>query len=293
MPIKPIATLKTYFETGDQPTEAQFEDLIDSFIHQQTGLVVTGKTIVSGVVTITFSDASTLVFDVSNNTSEPISFITGLQAALDNKVDKVAGKELSENDFTNTLKTKLDGLANYVPPTNEPISFITGLQAALDLKANDSDVVKSVNSINPDGNGNVVINIPPAGITPTFENFTPTLVDKGGGATYTFTVSKARIYQVGKLTFINIYLTDIETTGTPTGGLAIQSIPKSPEYNTGCIVNQFKGGDVNYYSISGEILGSEIKLVYQSTLDPDFTNFISAVTITSGWLSVSAVFEEN
>jgi len=32
-------------------------------------------------------------------------------SAISNKVDKVAGKGLSENDFTNTLKSKLDGIA--------------------------------------------------------------------------------------------------------------------------------------------------------------------------------------
>ena len=33
-----------------------------------------------------------------------------VKTALDGKVDKVTGKGLSENDFTNTLKTKLDGI---------------------------------------------------------------------------------------------------------------------------------------------------------------------------------------
>lgn len=39
-----------------------------------------------------------------------ISNIAGLQAALDSKVDKITGKGLSEEDFTSTLKTKLDGI---------------------------------------------------------------------------------------------------------------------------------------------------------------------------------------
>lgn len=40
-----------------------------------------------------------------------ISSIAGLQAALDAKVDVVTGKALSENDFTNTLLAKLNGIA--------------------------------------------------------------------------------------------------------------------------------------------------------------------------------------
>ena len=47
--------------------------------------------------------------------------INSLEGNLDKKVDKVAGKSLTSNDFTDTLKTKLDGIAenanNYSLPT--------------------------------------------------------------------------------------------------------------------------------------------------------------------------------
>lgn len=49
---------------------------------------------------------------------------------LTNKVDKVAGKGLSEQDFTTALKNKLDGLS--APPFS--ISNITNLQQNLDNK---------------------------------------------------------------------------------------------------------------------------------------------------------------
>lgn len=41
-----------------------------------------------------------------------ISNISGLQAALDSKVDKITGKGLSANDFTDALLTKLNGIAD-------------------------------------------------------------------------------------------------------------------------------------------------------------------------------------
>ncbi len=57
---------------------------------------------------------------------------------IDEKEDKVAGKGLSENDFTNTLLSKLNGIEsaanNYSHPSAHAISFITGLQSALDAK---------------------------------------------------------------------------------------------------------------------------------------------------------------
>lgn len=52
---------------------------------------------------------------------ENSSSISNLTNALNNKVDKVDGKSLTSNDFTDILKTKLDGIAenanNYSLPT--------------------------------------------------------------------------------------------------------------------------------------------------------------------------------
>ena len=52
---------------------------------------------------------------------ENSSSISNLTNALNNKVDKVNGKSLTSNDFTDILKTKLDGIAenanNYSLPT--------------------------------------------------------------------------------------------------------------------------------------------------------------------------------
>lgn len=48
--------------------------------------------------------------DNTSDVDKPIS--TATQSALDDKVDKVSGKGLSENDFTDTLKDKLDGIAS-------------------------------------------------------------------------------------------------------------------------------------------------------------------------------------
>lgn len=44
-------------------------------------------------------------------------FYQKIKTLLGNKVDKVSGKTLSTNDFTNDYKAKLDGLKNYELPT--------------------------------------------------------------------------------------------------------------------------------------------------------------------------------
>jgi hypothetical protein len=58
--------------------------------------------------TYTKNDVGLGNVDNTSDLNKPIS--TATQTALDLKVDKIAGKGLSANDFTNTLKTKLDGI---------------------------------------------------------------------------------------------------------------------------------------------------------------------------------------
>lgn len=64
-----------------------------------------------------------------------------LQQRVDNKVDKVTGKQLSDENFTLAEKTKLSTLQNYQKPSKEPISYIENLQTVLDSKENLSNKV--------------------------------------------------------------------------------------------------------------------------------------------------------
>lgn len=136
-----IDILKTWFQTGDKPTEQQFANLIDSFHHKDDGDLITSYTLATnGDLTLTFSDEQTVTAEkfVLPNTM-PQTFIDGLVAALNGKVDKVTGKQLTTNDFTTALKNKLDALTQYVHPDAHAISFITGLQDALDDKVDKVD----------------------------------------------------------------------------------------------------------------------------------------------------------
>lgn len=91
---------------------------------------------------------SYLLNRVNHTGTQAISTVSGLQTALDTKVDKVAGKQLSTEDFTSAEKTKLSGiesgatanqtnafLVNRVNHTGtQAISTVSGLQGALDSK---------------------------------------------------------------------------------------------------------------------------------------------------------------
>ena len=84
-----------------------------------------------------------LILDQVNNTSDaskPIS--TATQGALDTKVDKVTGKELSTNDYTTAEKNKLAVITGTNTGDQDLSSYATTAQLA--TKANTADVTTSL-----------------------------------------------------------------------------------------------------------------------------------------------------
>ena len=137
---KPIHILKTWFETGDKPTESQFSDLIDSFHHKDDGAIVKEKTVnQKGDVHLVFSDQQEVIIEkFIPDSTKPMEYIDGLNDLLANikqtldalrmnKVDREDGKGLSDTNFTQNEKDKLEGLEKYNPPVSQPISYIEGL----------------------------------------------------------------------------------------------------------------------------------------------------------------------
>lgn len=99
----------------------------------------------------TVNDTDANLRNRANHTgSQSIATIDGLQTTLSAKVDAVAGKVLSSNDFTSTEKTKLDTVAtgatlndtdanlkNRANHTGtQAIATVDGLQTAIDSKVN-------------------------------------------------------------------------------------------------------------------------------------------------------------
>jgi hypothetical protein len=70
-----------------------------------------------------------------------------LDTALNDKVDKVSGKQLSTEDFTSILKNKLEGLSNYDDTTIN--NAISGLQSQINtlVSGNASTAIESFNEI--------------------------------------------------------------------------------------------------------------------------------------------------
>ena len=80
---------------------------------------VAGKT---GVVTLVKGDVGLGNVDNTSDAAKPIS--TDTQTALDLKVDKVAGKGLSTEDYTTTEKTKLAGITAGAQPNQNAFTSI-------------------------------------------------------------------------------------------------------------------------------------------------------------------------
>jgi hypothetical protein len=94
-------------------------------------------------------DKTTVGLDKVDNTSDkdkPVS--TAQKAALDKKVDKVEGKGLSANDYTDEEKAKLAGIEdnanNYVHPENHPASMITETETLKVMTAAERTKLKGI-----------------------------------------------------------------------------------------------------------------------------------------------------
>lgn len=83
-------------------------DIIDINVYETTEDVTINVT--ESVIEVNINQVSSGSIGAWGSIIGDIADQTDLQNALDLKVDKVAGKELSENDFTDILKTKLDGI---------------------------------------------------------------------------------------------------------------------------------------------------------------------------------------
>lgn len=236
-----------------------------------------------------------------NNTSDvnkPIS--TATQNALNNKVDKVTGKGLSTNDFTDTLKTKLDGLENYTLPIATS-TVLGGIKT--NYTSNGKYYKVSVNT-----SGNAYVYVPWSDTNTTYSNATTSsdglmssgdktkldslsnvTVDSAMSSSSTNPVQNKVIYSAlsGKADSSHTHSYLSTSGGTITGNLTLKG---SSNYG-----NKLNFGDGDYVHISEptddylEIKGNNgINFVTSSgvsTLNVNGSSLLSAVT---GNLSVAS-----
>lgn len=106
MAIKPISTIKNWFQTGLKPNQAQFWDTWDSFWHKQEKIPINAITDLENIINNKLG-----VTDLENHNTDS----TAHKELFDTKVDKKEGFGLSQNDFTDLLKGKLENLEETDP----------------------------------------------------------------------------------------------------------------------------------------------------------------------------------
>jgi len=152
-----------------------------------------------------------------------------------------------------------------------------------------------------DANGNVVeapISGGGGGVTQTTGTFVPTVIDAGGGATYTVgSVQHARYIKTGNQVYFTIYLINVGMTGTPSGALRIGNLPFNCLYDAEMASVGISGGNVPFYSLRGVIdntNGTEIQFLFKNALNTSAGSFMNAVTFSgSGQIRVSGTYYAN
>lgn len=109
-----ISELQSDVSTAKENISTLQEDVtgVEGNVSTLTQSVSTLDTTVDGLNT-KVEGLETDVTELQGTVSDVEETVGTLQTNLNNKVDKVQGKGLSTNDFTNEYKTKLDGLNNY------------------------------------------------------------------------------------------------------------------------------------------------------------------------------------
>ena len=98
-----INTIKNWFKTNLKPTQAQFWAWLDSYWHKDEQIPITKIEDISNILN-NKADAQAL----TNHLTDANAHAT----ELDNKVDKIAGKGLSDVNFSQEDKDKLDALGD-------------------------------------------------------------------------------------------------------------------------------------------------------------------------------------
>ncbi|MCM1302098.1 MAG: hypothetical protein NC250_01190 [Alistipes senegalensis] len=100
-----------------EAAERAIREAVSNYVDQKVAELVNGS-----------PEALDTLLEISEALGNNPNFAADILAQLGGKVDKVAGKQLSTEDFTTDEKSKLAGIAdnanNYVHPSNHPASMI-------------------------------------------------------------------------------------------------------------------------------------------------------------------------
>lgn len=115
-------------------------------------------------------------------------------------------------------------------------------------------------------------------------NITVDLVDAGGGATYSFTTQYAIITEFLGVRRLDIFLSGINTSGTPTGRLEITFNIFGISLNTSIGLLDYTGTNDTWKDFRTATLFAAQKIVFPHRTANN--NFANSITITNGAIKV-------
>lgn len=138
------------------------------------------------------------------------------------------------------------------------------------------------------GDGSQLTNIPlPTGFYEE-DQFTPTLIDQGGGATYSFS-HVANYIRFGNMVNVTISLSNINQTGTQASTLKLGGLPFTCVSNsTGNISNLYNHND-SFYSIHVNLSGNEVTFLTKKSLSGSMNNGFIA-DFSSGSMTITLTY---
>ena len=157
-------TLKGYFETGDTPTQAQFEDLIDSVPNTSdsgvsntefsylNGVTSAIQTQIDGKLTNVVEDTTPQLggnLDVNGNDITGNPAIDGRRAII---VETETNRTLSLEDAGDfIIATNVDEPTTIAIPTNESVAFTTGTEVDFIQKTAQELTIEAVEGVTLNG----------------------------------------------------------------------------------------------------------------------------------------------
>ncbi len=111
MAIKSVAELKSFFETGDKPTQQQFYDWLESFIHQTEGIAIAN---VAGLVAALVEKADQVALQLLIDLVKPIRLILEADGSYEIPAGKLMERLIITPIAETTLKVGITPAGNEV-----------------------------------------------------------------------------------------------------------------------------------------------------------------------------------
>ncbi|WP_442264917.1 hypothetical protein ACSIGC_11240 [Tenacibaculum sp. ZS6-P6] len=295
--------IKKYFETGDKPTQAEYSDLIDSYIDAKQPVGEPNRRFIideNGEVSVV-SEKVIPEYTLSDITNNKLSLLKDgvvvkqidLTSYIDDtNLSRLVSGEVNENgiatfkrdddtvftiDFSSLITASSATHLSYVSyPTIGEIKSSTGQKAIIRVADKDNAGLMKANFYEQG-------------------TFVPQLIDLGGGATYNFTSSITSNYvRVGNSVTFDLTILNLNSSGVPLGGLILNSLPfevisRSFVFNIGL----FEGSNIADSQLN--------KLLFNSAGNPDQFAFsfidnakiLSEVTFNEGKIIASGSYITN